>query len=306
MDRNFITEFNEEDFLVDSPTEPVGQVEEFQYFDESDEREPFIMSVEESEDNSVFDEVFQENFSEPENKVADTLPGSEMVIEDSNDDHEVVQTNWLDDRDVTKFIDHLREAFSSIPKHDGNSISGCERAIVYLNGINKDISEAVRMDSAGSLNDSLDEIEEYRVKILQGIVKLKNRISELKKKISEEAGTKKKASEEINIHAALAKSNEMLKKEGSKEIQLVMTPFERALAGILINSTVSAGQPFEDVYEFLKEKFELTPREELSLIQLVMDMGYPIFKDRGTIGESSKDDKGNKTHGIDFIKNYLA
>ena len=85
-----------------------------------------------------------------------------------------------------------------------------------------------------------------------------------------------------------------------------MTPFERAISGILINSVVSAGHPFEDVYDFLKEKYSLTDREELAILQLVMDHGMPIFKDRGTIGKTPEKGKETESHGIDFIKNYFG
>ena len=46
-------------------------------------------------------------------------------------------------------------------------------------------------------------------------------------------------------------------------------------------------------------------------MQLVMDSGYHIFKDRGSIGDDSDgselDAGGNpKSHGVDYIKNYFA
>jgi hypothetical protein len=68
---------------------------------------------------------------------------------------------------------------------------------------------------------------------------------------------------------------------------------------------VSAGKPFEKVFEFLKEKYDLSDREELAIFQLLKDMGHPIFKDRGTLGKS-KDSKDPKSQGVEFIKNYFA
>lgn len=243
--------------------------------------------------DDIPDEAFVVSFSEDDSSAEDKIPGAINYVEDEEPE-EPTETTWFDDRDVSKFIDFLREAFpGGIPQHDGNSISGCEKAMAYLNDLNRDISDAVRKDVDGVLDDYLDEIEDYRVKILKGMVKLKHRMGELKKKIREEASQEKKAVED----------DESIKKNASREIQMIMTPFERAIAGILINSTVSAGNPFETVYDYLKEKFELTPREELAIIQLVMDMGYPIFKDRGAIGSDKDDEDG---HGIDFIKNYFA
>ena len=77
------------------------------------------------------------------------------------------------------------------------------------------------------------------------------------------------------------------------------------IAGIIINSVVSGGKPLEEVYDFLKEKYDLSDREELAIMQVIMDSGYPIFKDRGTFS-SKKNKDGAKGHGIEFIKNYFA
>ena len=88
-----------------------------------------------------------------------------------------------------------------------------------------------------------------------------------------------------------------------------ITPFQRAISGILVNSVVSAGKPFEDVYSYLVEKYNISPREELELAQILMDMGYPLFKDRGDIvGEDeskSVKDKAEELSGVDFITQYF-
>ena len=74
---------------------------------------------------------------------------------------------------------------------------------------------------------------------------------------------------------------------------------------------MSAGHPFEDVYDYLNNKYAFSERDELSIMQLVMDSGHHIFKDRGSIGakfdNKNLDSGGNiALHGIDFIKNYFA
>jgi len=40
-------------------------------------------------------------------------------------------------------------------------------------------------------------------------------------------------------------------------------------------------------------------------MQVIMDSGYPMFKDRGTISSKKSKDSG-KTYGIEFIKNYFS
>lgn len=236
------------------------------------------------------------------------LPGATGPImegpEEDEEEEEEAETNWVDDRDTGKFIDYLRDSFANIPQHSGNSISGCEKALAYLNKLNREISEAVRKDDKNALDDVLDEVEEFRVKILKGMVALKKRIGELKKKFKEE-GSQKIANETANlIKESLEAGEEIVKEAKSGKLQVVITPFERAITGILINSVVSAGHPFEEVYDYLKKKFSLTEREELAILQIVMDMGFPVFKDRGTIGESG--DGKQEGHHVDFIKNYFG
>jgi hypothetical protein len=136
---------------------------------------------------------------------------------------------------------------------------------------------------------------------LRDMVLLKDRMTNLKRDLSDSARNMSKASS----------GAELQKEGGTPIVQTVATPFERAVAGILINSVVSAGHSFEDVYDYLKAKYALDERDELSVMQLVMDSGFHIFKDRGTIGTNCSDTEtdagGNiSSHGVDFIKNYFA
>lgn len=296
--------------LVNSYSEPEFETTEFH---EEPPQVENIFEIVPSEESS--EGMSEENF-EKEGLEDNFLPGvsgpTSQDEEEENDADDLKMTNWADDRDPSKFIVYLRDAFTKVPTHDGNSISGCERALKHLNDLNREISEAIRKDSDNALESNFDEIEQYRVKILQGIVALKNRVGELRKKIKQEGSQKKKASEsnlEDFIKDAVSGSNSQIEKEASAaKMQMVVTPFERAVTGIIVNAVVSAGHPFEDVYEFLKKKFEITPREELAILQIVMDMGFPIFKDRGLIGgkEESPQESKEDGHGIDFIKNYFA
>jgi hypothetical protein len=65
---------------------------------------------------------------------------------------------------------------------------------------------------------------------------------------------------------------------------------------------VSAGHDAEDMYERLKKEYGLTKREEAEVQQLLMDMGYDIFTDRGLpIGDQL--DK-TRSDNFDFQANY--
>lgn len=260
-------------------------------------------------------------FVEEEPKVV-LIPGSDLPMNEAEDDEEKEEepkeTSWEDDRNVEKFMEFIVAAYpAGIPAHDGRSIVGCERAINYLNDLNKQISEALRADRRNVLDPVA--LENVRVNMMRDMMTLKNHMNKLRTKVKEQFG--KKSNEEIEAEIKVAteetvpgtnsvKIAELLKEGTTPGIQLVMTPLERALSGIIINSVISAGHPFEDVYEFLKKKYKLSPREELSLLQLIMDMGYPIFKDRGTISEALKgedeEDNSDSKQGLDFLKNYFA
>lgn len=225
------------------------------------------------------------------NKASDyKLPGAAVVNYVEDDEEEVEEeTDWLNHRDPKHFMTYIMESYPhKIPQHDGTSTLGCERAINFLLKLNKEISEALRGDSEGCLDEHIGQLEDIRVNLNNDVMSLKDHVKKLNKK------TKKADDETVG----------MVKVATTPGIQLVMTPFERAITGIIINASVSAGKPLEDVYQFLKKKYSLDEREELAIMQLLRDMGQPIFGDRGVYGK--KEEKGEKAQGVDFIKNYFA
>jgi len=226
---------------------------------------------------------------------APKLPGSDLSLaDDQEEEDEEVIGSWKEDGDVRDFGSYLAIAYKNIPKHDGTKILGCERALNYLNSLNKEISRAIALDSSHILDIAL--LDDFRFKMINDMMTLKNHMKNLQRKIREEHGKK--------ANFAVAGSDiEFAKEASSARPQMVITPFERAISGMLINAVVSAGRPFEDVYEYLKKKYKFTDREELAIMQLVTDMGHPVFKDRGSYGE---DADGEDAMGIDFMTNYFA
>jgi hypothetical protein len=246
----------------------------------------------------------------------ETIPGSDAFVDDLDDDMNQppppsAPKTWKEDRAVDNFMDYIKDSYPhKIPKHDGKSIVGAERAVKWLTNLGKEISEAVRKDDSGVLDDST--LEEVRVSIMKDILLLKEHIKKLDKafkgKLKKKAGLDgdlMKYAEEIELAYNHEITGEIKKIAAHPKIQLVVSPFERAVAGIIINSVVSGGKPLEEVYDFLKEKYDLTDREELAIMQVIMDSGFPIFKDRGTFSSKKSKDSG-KMHGIEFIKNYFS
>jgi hypothetical protein len=180
--------------------------------------------------------------------------------------------------------------------------------------MNGDISRAIREDHESVLD--IAKLEDVRVNIMRDVLVLKDHLGKLKKQIKDSHSQKDaKASLAPNwkspsgrsLSYEQLKNAEELKKQAATPNNLVIavSPFERAISGMMINAHVSAGHPMEDVYASLKKKYSLTDREELSIMQLCMDSGFHIFKDRGSYApEASKDDEGKR--GVDFVRNYFA
>jgi hypothetical protein len=259
--------------------EDIGDITEF--FEKEDE--------DEEEDDELMDSD-QEAFSNPGRN---GLPGATNYVDDDDDDDDDLKEaikDWTNDRDPNAFMEYILDAYpGKIPQHDGTSISMCEKVIQFLSKLNAEISEALR----GDRDDCLDigSLERMRVNMIKDNAVMKRHLKKLQRKHRESIAG-------LNIS-----EDGFVKEATTPRIQLVMTPFERAVTGILINATVSAGKPFEEVYDFLDKKYSFTDREHLAILQLAMDMGQPIFKDRGTIGMLNK---GEAHDGIDFIKNYFA
>jgi hypothetical protein len=246
----------------------------------------------------------------------ETIPGSEAFVDDL--DHEMSEPeappkkrDWQKDRSAEGFMDYAKDSYpNKIPKHDGKSMVGAERAIKWLTNFGTEISEAVRKDDSGILDDSV--LEEMRVSVMKDILLLKEHVKKLDKafkgKLKKKAGLDgdlMKYAEEIELAYNHEITGEIKKIAAHPKIQLVVSPFERAISGIIINSVISGGKPLEEVYDFLKEKYKLTDREELAIMQVIIDSGFPIFKDRGTFSSKNSKDSG-KMHGIEFIKNYFS
>tara|TARA_A100001011_G_scaffold325120_1_gene347848 strand:+ start:1190 stop:2158 length:969 start_codon:yes stop_codon:yes gene_type:complete len=263
--------------------------------------------------------LVQEEFSEfveevgEDKSISDIIPGSELRLSETEEDEEVErETDYENDGDLSKFLDYVSRVYpSEIPKHDGTTMLGCEKAISFLDRLNSQISRSIRED----VDDVLDvsSLEQVRVSIMKDTMVLKDHLNKLKKKFKDHH--KKDASTLISDSSGIphwknSKGEHVSFSELSKEaatpakMYISVPPFERAIAGILINAHVSGGNSMEDVWEILSKKYDINDREELSIMQVVMDMGFHLFKDRGTFSGGESDEK-DKTHGVEFIKNYF-
>jgi len=292
--------FSEEEY--EEPTEFSHDMTLKEVLDQMDEDGGSFKNLsEELEDiGEELDEIVEEN---PDVTLGDMIPGTSVSSRDIDGEEEEVETDYANDKDLSKFMEYITGQYpASIPPHDGRTTVGCERAISFLERLNSDISRAIKDDVDGILD--LAELESVRANIMHDVIKLKQHLGNLKKKLKE-VNAKTNESEIPLWKNSQGKLVDPLKMEKSASVPnnlvIAVTPFERAITGIMINSHVSAGRAMADTFEALKKKYDISEREELAIMQICMDSGFPIFKDRGTAG--SEDDEGT---ALDFVKNYFA
>ena len=265
--------------------------------------------------------------------VDELVPGSTVRFEEDKAEDKPVQqeTDWAKDGDHSKFVAYIVTKKNNIPKHSGETTAGCERALHYLKSLDLEISKAMRTDLKGLIDEQKvdairKEIETMTDKLNKQINKLngKKRKADLEVRLVSRGQCEKCNSEvpmwediknnkmvcmscnaEVGADSECSECDNGLEKEaGTAVVNLYITPFERAIVSTLINSTVSGGKNINDVFDHLNKKYAFTDREVLSLTQLVADYGYPIFVDRGRVGDKEQDPSDG--HGCDFITNYHA
>jgi hypothetical protein len=234
--------------------------------------------------------------------VIDDLPGVEALdpelehkleVSDEPADSEKVDDNaakkaptkwdWAS-KGTHGFIAWIKERCTDVPKHSGYDTAGIERAISYLDKLDGEISKAMRMDLDGELD--ANKIEEVRAKIDDGITRLHDRLDKVKKK-----GKKKKKAE---FDAELIK--EAQKATNIAGIVITVDLLISRIARVCINGMVSGGHDIEDMFKRQADKYKLTDREQVEVMQLLADMGYPLRQDRGFL----LDEDVNTTHADNF------
>ena len=297
-----------------------------------------VVAFSEEEDfefiNNVSDDIKVDDvsFGEKEVTFREKVPGTENTFVDENDDSSYSEesdvekeyvpekeTDWENDRDVSKFMLYISSMYPTrIPKHDGTSPAACEVAIKFLKKLLSEISIAIRKDDPVSPILPISELENsFKYKIMSDIIILKDYKKKLEKKISDNLNKKHQKTASVNednsdidfiedVYNNILEKEAMLKNAFTPKLQVVVTPFERAISGIIINSVVAGGKPLEDVFEFLKKKYDLNEREELAIMQIIMDSGFPIYRDRGTISSNPDDASEEESYGVEFIKGYFA
>ena len=197
----------------------------------------------------------------------------------------------LKDNGPNGFLKWVKEKFDGVPTHSGYDTAGLERAVAYLEKLDDEISKAMRMDLDGDLD--ANKIEEIRSKIDDGVERIHDRLS----KIHTKSRKKKKKAE---LETGLVK--EAQKITGVQGVYVVVPLIVSTIARICINGYVSAGHDMEDTFKRVADKYNLTDRDKLEVVQLIQDMGYPIRADRAFMDGEEYDT--TSSDNFDFSANY--
>lgn len=217
---------------------------------------------------------------------AEPLPAGGEKPEQSAD-----EGGWRNTKKPEHFTQFLADDLARIPRPAttrGNQAL-MERTLGQYKKLNNYVSQALREDYDAILNAG--EIDKARRFIEQCIEELEMGLESL--------DSLKKNRKKMRRHGE--DEGEGLVKEGGTPgfagIQVHVSAFESAMIRALINGVVSGGRNMEELYAEAKQKYDITPREEVGIFQTLADFGYPVFRDRLRIGDTKVDTSDSESGG---------
>lgn len=223
----------------------------------------------------------------------DIVEPAVIEVEEPEEVVEVVSDPWK--WTVPSFLSWLQNKMTNVPKHSGRDTAGLERAVAYLEAIDREISKAVRMDLNNEI--AIDAVEKARDELHKGIERLQERLDKVKS--SKYPGKKKKKADD--------ESDSLVKEAKATHVGgiVVTVPLLiSSLARSCINGMVSAGHDIEDIFRKVSKEYDLSKREQLELIQLLSDMNYTVRRDLGMPLDQPIDT--TSTDNVNWAANYPA
>ena len=247
------------------------------------------------------------------------VPGVQLQVVEKEPEK---SKTWADDQHHADFVRHYNDRLNKLPAHSGTTTVGCERTMAYLKELLSDLSHAVRTDMKCELDEMeiealrdrtsemIDQLQEAHASLSESKSKKKNKKAYVR--VDKTVVARIGDGESISYYVKVAQGDQeellqvklaeptdeqvqmfvngeaqagLTKEAGTAKVMLVEDPFLHAITRILINSHVSAGRNIEEVYAELKNKYKLDDREELSVQELLLQKGLPIYKDFGRTGE---------------------
>lgn len=243
----------------------------------------------------------------PEKQPIMRKPPSAVPTEDVESKHRtdlaVSPKNWLESQDAKDFEPFLVGEMKRIkpPSACIGRKNEIERSLGQAEKLNSYISKALRSDWSGDI--PIESIDRLREQLEQNIDALNRMLEAHKEMKKQRRQVRRRASDDSACQACSAplweengkficlscEQKELKKEAGTPFFQGISTQisaFENAVTSMLINAVVSGGRDMEELYKKLKKKYDFSPREELAILQILSDKGYPIFKDRARLDEN--------------------
>jgi hypothetical protein len=197
------------------------------------------------------------------------------------------------------FLPWLSKMMQGIPVHSGRDTAGLERAIAYLEAVDREISRAVRIDLNNEI--AIDSVEKARDEIQRGLERLEERLEKVKSSKYPKKGKKGKKKADAEQEGLIKEAQKATHVGG---IVITVPLFTSYLARVCINGMVSAGHDIEDMFTKLAKRYKLSEREQAELVQLLSDMNYPLRRDRGIPLDEEIDT--SSSDNFDWAANYRA
>lgn len=197
---------------------------------------------------------------------ADPLGADEVEIVENTLDEDVVEVPEEDDLEV---MDDVETVDYSNP---GELVASVLKTAREFTVYSEDSINSVRRASA--LCDQLEN------QILNGVIAdakgCKLTMAQLKLLDDIEEGIHVTRAH-LERHSNSAKKNVYAKSIGDQGLNHGMyDPFCATIARVLINAQVQGGKKIQDVFQTLKDKYNIDKREEFQISQILLDMGYPV------------------------------
>jgi hypothetical protein len=197
------------------------------------------------------------------------------------------------------FLPWLSKMMQGIPVHSGRDTAGLERAIAYLEAVDREISRAVRIDLNNEI--AIDSVEKARDEIQRGLERLEERLEKVKSSKYPKKGKKGKKKADAEQEGLIKEAQKATHVGG---IVITVPLFTSYLARVCINGMVSAGHDIEDMFTKLAKRYKLSEREQAELVQLLSDMNYPLRRDRGIPLDEEIDT--SSSDNFDWAQNFRA
>jgi len=210
------------------------------------------------------------------------VTGEQNAQEQPKKEEEVPQ-GWMQTKKVEQFVQFLDEQMAAIPtiQYAQGNLSKMENAAARWKKLNNYCSEAMRGDFGGVLDsadiDKKRQQVEYNMDALDDAIDGLHRMKQTRRQQRRQHRRSDENFDDTMVREATAPH--------FNGFQMVVTPFQRAIAGALINGKVSGGRNLEELWTDAKAKYKMDEREELEVLQILADMGYPEFKDRLRLGD---------------------